>query len=264
MVYRRRNYRRKYPTRKRTYKKRSYRRKPYVYSKQARKTLPNYKKATVTKNFADLRKCKTAMPNVLMNRLTYQDFLQTAVSTADLSTHVWRLNSINDFDQTGTGSRPPMYGDMYGIYDFSTVKRTRVKLRYNNKNDRAFRVYLICSIDTTSFNDPQSYDLVNHPGFLKYVDVGPVGTPQSQRTISCNVDIYKMYAKLNQPTPLGNTLTNLQATTGNNPVANLFLQVYVQYQDDNPLAAVSYDYSINASFDVLWFRKGITAAVDYD
>jgi hypothetical protein len=267
MPYRRRTYRRNYRRpnyRRRNYRPRPNRKKRYIYSKQSRKTLPNYRKATVTKNFADLRKSKTALPNTIMNTMAYQDYIQTNQSNVVDIRHVWRANSLNDVDQTGTGSQPPMYDDMYTLYDFSSVKTANVKIRINNKNDRAFRMFLVCQLDTTTYSDQTTYMLQNHPGFLRYVDVGPADVESAQHTISAKIDIYSMYRKLNQPNELGNSLTNLQASVNNNPTSPLYLMMYIQYFDEDVTGTAIYDYSIDWHFDTLWFRKKVPAAIQYD
>lgn len=236
----------------------------YVYSKESRKYYPSVRKNTVTKDFADLRLCKAAMPPKLMNQMAYHDYKQNSTTTM-VTTHIWAINSLHDPDTSGVGARPPLYNELYDLFDITSVRSCRIRSRYDNKSSRAVRVFFVCQSDLTSYNTPSSYVLQNHPGFIKYVDVGPIGTPQSQKSISATVNINSMFRKLNSFTPNGlSSPVDNQAAKGVNPAALLYLHVYIQALDENPAATLTYDYSIDFKWDVLWYRNDVPRTLLYD
>lgn len=206
---------RAFPRRAKRYRYKRYRRKPRV-------------SAVTSKTWV--------VPDRIRTKLNYQERITISASTGTLGSHIFRLNSLYDTNQSGSGNQPVGYDQLSALYQKYRVHGVKVKLRAVSQG----------TTNATSMYDLAMVPQLESPSWSNIEDA--TGNPYRKWTMSGNsntrptvLSAYFPIAKL-----FGESLADdsYASGVGSDPANVAFLYILAQSVDRSSTTSVIIDVSL--------------------
>lgn len=149
----------------------------------------------------------------------------TVGSIPTATKHRFRLNSLYDPDQTGTGEQPYYYDQLTAIYTKYIVRSCTVELTYNNPTTSGLWVGYSIHSNTTNNDDPSGKtlgDIMSRPNFV-CMQIPETG--EQQRSLRVTVPMHSVLG-LSQAQYLSVT-DQYGAAYNANPLAEIYMDLFI-------------------------------------
>jgi len=222
------------------YKKKTARRRPKVAYRN-RGSNPTGK---VTSNVNQSLSRSVGMPQCFNVKLRYTDHRVISVSQPYYQ-YVYRLNSLSDPDQTGTGHEPMYYDSLKTIYNEYLVTGCKVSISITQDNTTDSPATVFWGVkDTVSLSPIPSISNCMEQGDRTIMQLGFAAAGSATKTLTQYTNIARVHGIAGKLTPKNIPFT---ATISSNPAEQVFGILQIFSSDNltrvNCILTVTLDYT---------------------
>lgn len=169
------------------------------------------------------------LPQSLLVNMRYveNNIPMSGLTTATAGYYNFKLNSIYDFNQTGTGSQPTPYNAFSGIYDYYMVNAVKVTVRMRNTDTDQKLTWGILFADATPAGVLSLDQLRRSCHASMTLEQADAGSSGEQGTLEAYIDLKKFFVDYD--------IASQRAAYGGDPSDLLYMTIYAVSQDETNL-----------------------------